>query len=634
GVGGHCFNKNTVVFLRNSNHQKIKPIGQYIDSLKCSKKQVKDVELFYPENVKVLSYDMIKNTTSFKPVKIASKRKTNELIRINCAYNYKLEVTDLHPVIHYDDGLKVKFAKDIKKGDNLVLNKILPSHKNEFNIDLIEHLNDDLKKKIRVKLNKNSFKEYRTIIDSNIAGPKREYYRYESFPLNKYLMFEKQINVSREDIYLCTGRGPSFKKVPAVIEVDKDFLRLVGYYLSEGCITKDKSYRIRFTFNTKEKEYINDVNSILRKKGFDFSEYNDKNFDAHHIKVSSNILGVLFKDILACGTNCYDMQIPEQFFELRKDLKEELLKGLFRGDGGVSWYNGKRTYKKGLKEFNHNNNSICVNYFTSSPILFQQVVLLLLNLDIVPRLSKRKGYLSIGYLDVKKAKMWFLGEKRDKITNYIREIIKTPDYKKTKIYKTYITLNVESIDKIKTDYVYSFEVPDTNTLITSNGIIAHNCISVDPHYLIAKAKGYGCEHKCLRLAREINDSMPEYAVELLEKEVKLEGANVGVLGLAYKGNIDDVRESPAHDVIKTLKQKKANVIVYDPYILEKSDVKSLKELLEKSDYLILVTSHDEFKNMDLELLKKNNIKIIIDGRNCLDKEKIEKLGIKYKGVGR
>jgi len=55
--------------------------------------------------------------------------------------------------------------------------------------------------------------------------------------------------------------------------------------------------------------------------------------------------------------------------------------------------------------------------------------------------------------------------------------------------------------------------------------------------------------------------------------------------------------------------------------------------VDKSDYLILVTAHDEFRNMDLEKLK-GKIKIIIDGRNCLDKNKVIALGIKYKGIGR
>lgn len=165
--------------------------------------------------------------------------------------------------------------------------------------------------------------------------------------------------------------------------------------------------------------------------------------------------------------------------------------------------------------------------------------------------------------------------------------------------------------------------------------VGGHCISVDPYYLIDNAKKYDFNHEFLELARRINNSMPEYTVKLFVDELNklghaVQGAKVGVLGLAYKGNIDDTRESPALKVIELLKKKNAEVYVYDPYV--KSDVRSLLELIEKVDYLILVTDHKEFKEMDLELLKE--IKLIIDGRNCLDKEKIVSMGVRYKGIGR
>jgi UDP-N-acetyl-D-glucosamine dehydrogenase len=169
--------------------------------------------------------------------------------------------------------------------------------------------------------------------------------------------------------------------------------------------------------------------------------------------------------------------------------------------------------------------------------------------------------------------------------------------------------------------------------------VGGHCIAVDPYYLISKAKQLGFDHKFLSLAREINESMPSYAIELLEQEIKkinkeIEGSNIGILGLAYKANVDDTRESPSLKVIEILKEKKANVFIFDPYVKEKSNVKNLNELTEKSDYIILVTDHDEFKNIDLNKLKDNNIKVIIDGRNCLNKDQIKNLGIAYHGIGR
>ena len=169
--------------------------------------------------------------------------------------------------------------------------------------------------------------------------------------------------------------------------------------------------------------------------------------------------------------------------------------------------------------------------------------------------------------------------------------------------------------------------------------VGGHCIAVDPYYLISKAKQLGFDHKFLSLAREINESMPSYTIDLLEQELKkigkkLENAKVGILGVAYKANVDDTRESPALKIMGILNGKKADVYIFDPYVIKQSNVKDLNELLEKSDYIILATDHKEFKDMDLSRLKNNNINIVIDGRNCMDKEKIKSLGILYHGIGR
>lgn len=173
----------------------------------------------------------------------------------------------------------------------------------------------------------------------------------------------------------------------------------------------------------------------------------------------------------------------------------------------------------------------------------------------------------------------------------------------------------------------------------SCGVGGH-CIPVDPYYLIERAKQSGFDHKFLKIAREINNSMPAYTVELLQdalNTVKLpvNGTKVGVLGLSYKANVDDVRESPAFKVIKHLEEHGAQVETFDPHVKKRSSVKSLEALLKKSVALVLVTDHLEFKEVITPtLLKKYGIKVIIDGKNCLDKASFRTSGIIYKGIGR
>lgn len=223
--------------------------------------------------------------------------------------------------------------------------------------------------------------------------------------------------------------------------------------------------------------------------------------------------------------------------------------------------------------------------------------------------------------------------------NLQENIKKLKIYPDVEIFDAFAAIKIQSIEPYKADYVYSLEVEDTGTLVTTNGLVMHNCISVDPYYLIEKAKQLGFNHEFLMLARKINNNMPRYTVELLENELKklkkqIKGAKIGVLGLAYKGNVDDTRESPAYEVINILKTKGADVFVFDPHVKSGSNVKDLDELLNKSDYIVLVTDHREFKQIDLEKLKKHKILVVIDGRNCLDKEKIKSMGILYHGIGR
>ncbi len=173
----------------------------------------------------------------------------------------------------------------------------------------------------------------------------------------------------------------------------------------------------------------------------------------------------------------------------------------------------------------------------------------------------------------------------------------------------------------------------------SCGVGGH-CIPVDPYYLIERAKRAGFDHKFLRLAREINNDMPSYTVELLQdalNAVKLpvNGTTVGVLGIAYKANVDDVRESPSIRIIEHLKKHGARVETFDPHILDRSSAKSLDAILKKSVALILATDHKEFRDaLTPALLKKHKIKVFIDGKNTFDRNAFRKAGIVYKGIGR
>lgn len=168
--------------------------------------------------------------------------------------------------------------------------------------------------------------------------------------------------------------------------------------------------------------------------------------------------------------------------------------------------------------------------------------------------------------------------------------------------------------------------------------VGGHCIPVDPYYLIEYAKQNGFEHEFLQLARNINKGMPDFTVEQLidglnEVGMALSQARVAVLGLSYKPNVGDARGSPSYRLIDILKEKGAEVTVYDPYFLDQSNTESLDKAIKDVDAVVIATAHSVFREIDAAKLKGGDVKVVIDGRNCLDKDLFKNSDVIYRGIG-
>jgi UDP-N-acetyl-D-mannosaminuronate dehydrogenase len=106
------------------------------------------------------------------------------------------------------------------------------------------------------------------------------------------------------------------------------------------------------------------------------------------------------------------------------------------------------------------------------------------------------------------------------------------------------------------------------------------------------------------------------------------------LGISYKANISDYRESPTFEIIDEAKKQGYIVSTFDPYILDKSTSNNISDAMKNSVAVIIATNHKEFTALTPEFFIKNKISIVVDGRNCLDKEKFTNKKIIYKGIGR
>jgi len=171
------------------------------------------------------------------------------------------------------------------------------------------------------------------------------------------------------------------------------------------------------------------------------------------------------------------------------------------------------------------------------------------------------------------------------------------------------------------------EVEGARAFTTSSGIGVHNCIPLDPFYLAWRAREAGVPTRFIELAGEINTAMPGYVIDRLktalnEREKAVKGARILVLGLAYKPDIDDPRESPAFEIIELLLELGAQVSYHDPHIPVAPNMRSWPDLpamesqplteqsLQSVDAAVLITDH---KIIDYDFVLKH-APLIIDTR--------------------
>lgn len=160
--------------------------------------------------------------------------------------------------------------------------------------------------------------------------------------------------------------------------------------------------------------------------------------------------------------------------------------------------------------------------------------------------------------------------------------------------------------------------PRVNLHLPGPGVGGH-CLAVDPYFIIEKAPE---QAQLISNARFINNSMPSFVVEQLMKIVPDKNAKVAVLGITYKGNIDDVRESPAMTIVELLKEQGYQVAVHDPHVQQyqvQFALYNLEESVKDAECILVLTDHNEFKEIDEQVIISNvSNPVVFDTRNCVN----------------
>lgn len=187
-------------------------------------------------------------------------------------------------------------------------------------------------------------------------------------------------------------------------------------------------------------------------------------------------------------------------------------------------------------------------------------------------------------------------------------------------------------DRLGIDTVEALEAAGTkwNFLPFRPGLVGGHCISVDPYYLTHKAESLGYYPEVILSGRRINDDMGVYIANrviklMVKNDLKVKKSKVLVLGITFKENCPDIRNSRVIDMVRELKNFGTDIDVYDPYahkeeVFDEYGISLAPKIGKGYDAIILAVGHDKFKELDLANLKSSNKAIVFDIKSFFPKE--------------
>ncbi|MBI4770638.1 MAG: hypothetical protein HY784_09600, partial [Chloroflexi bacterium] len=650
GYGGSCFTPDETVFVLNSPNVKTRTLEELFAGA-GEAYQGDTVQVAAPTDCRVLAFDLDSGQPTLAGVTAVTRRPyKGTMVHVTTSMGRSLTVTADHPIVlQAAGGFGIIPAAAVAPGDQLMALCELPAVQQATELNLIDLLQGaELEAAVYLSPTDDSFSEQYANFGAHIP---REMLRHPdeirqhnrmSLTVYRYLRAQGVIDVPAEKLQLYTAKGAA-TKIDAVIPVDGDLLRLCGYYLAEGYMSRDAGRagavrtRVGFSFHEDEAEYIADVERILARWGLKFIER--RSTRALSIIVSSRVFAWLLCDVLKCGTRSEDKALPQLSFNVLAELRYELARGAFSGDGAVT-------------AVQHGKN-LMLEYATVSKPLANGLALLLQTIGVVSSIrtrwmnkSTRPAYILrvSGYAQLAALKDVFGEKHREQIETVLAGYQRQIKQRGFLRHGPYAVFTVLSVDYEESDTtVYSLETT-TGTLIAASGLICHNCFPKDVKALAHMAEEMNHPPLLLQRVMDINAEARGAMVRKVREMLgDLHGSTVGLLGLAFKPNTDDMREAPSIDIARALQAAGAQVRGYDPVAMPVAErimpavqmAQDAYSLAEGCDALVVCTEWNEFKQLDLQRVKHNMKQpVIVDGRNIYDPAQMRRLGFKYRGVGR
>jgi UDPglucose 6-dehydrogenase len=397
---------------------------------------------------------------------------------------------------------------------------------------------------------------------------------------------------------------------------------------------------VSWTFHpTRETELVEFVASYWRALGVKVSIHHPPT--SCKVSISSRMLAAWFAEVLRLGVRSYAKRIPDIAWTLPIRKKQALLRGLWDGDGSWSRVNGGP--------------SVVLEYGTVSRELADGMLRLLGDLGICARLRIGRGaksttdtyWLVISGADQVNGALFLLppDERPEVLRSMIGQSKRIRPTGYRPLLKNASWVRVTGIAPVAYDgSVYSVEVPEAHTVVTTFGVIAHNCFPKESKALVHIAEEAGYDFGLLRGVIDVNNAQFERVVDKVEQLVggSLSGTTVAVWGLTFKARTDDMRDSPSLAVIARMVQRGARVRAFDPAVKRLPDASEGVEVCadpyaacDGAAVVVVLTEWDDFRWLDFDKVATAlTAPRIVDARNLLDPAKLRRRGFEYVGIGR
>jgi UDPglucose 6-dehydrogenase len=621
GFGGSCLLGDETVLVRQGGRTSLRPLARVYAETE--------------EGAGLEALAWVEGRTAFSPVHAVTRRKVDgDIVELRTKMGRRVRSTVDHPFVTRDG---IKLAGDLTTDDWLPLAQLRPQDDavEAFTVlDGLEHAGlaaGDLIVRaaplVLEGVGARSLQRTLTVARSH------DVVRAGALRLDEAL----ELGMSLDGATYKTAKNGT--SVPATLDADQAFWRVVGLYLAEGHVAQDGE-RLRIAWSFHPRDEFDLVEEVFRY----WAERRVRATITHgetavSVSVSSRLLAGFWLGVLGLGRNAYDQRLPDAIWSARVDHKLALLAAMWRGDGSWSLVGGGP--------------SVILEYGTVSRELADGVLRLLGDLGVVASLrvgrtakSTRDTYwIRVTGADQVEQLLDFVPEadRRTIVASIARQAKRTRPmgYRRSADGTPWVRV-VEVARKPFSGAVYSLELPETHTFVTTGGLVTHNCFPKDVSALKQLAGNSGYHFQLLSAVIEVNELQKRRVVQKLQKHLgQLRDKTIALLGLAFKPNTDDLREAPSLVIAARLLAEGAEVRAWDPVVSAHealADVTicdSIVDAVRDADAAVIVTEWPQLAGLlSADVRDAMARPLIVDGRNFLDPVQARTAGFAYEGVGR